>query len=390
MCVECPEVSIIVPVYNLELYIEKCIKSILAQTFTNYELIIVNDGSTDTTYEICKKYAALDKRIKLIMQENLGVVMARRNGIELASGKYVTFIDGDDWVEPEMLQTMVSGMADSDMVCCGAVWEEKKGNITKKRDSFAAGMWSGMRLEELKAKVLFDKKSGISQLLTAWLWAKMYDLKKIKEEERKTDNGIYVYEDALLVYRYVLGCNRITFLDLYPYHYSFRNESASHSIDKGALANINNVYKGMLKIAEDYRDLYCFKEQADSWLLEKCYFILNERMGLETDGRVIRYLFDCSELMDKRIVLYGAGRAGEDIYAQLKSYGIEVTLWVDKRANEICDDRIFDVSKMMNIDFDIVLIAIENNKIAGEVKKQLIKYDIPMNKISIAKMRKIF
>ncbi|MCI7728300.1 MAG: glycosyltransferase, partial [Bacteroidales bacterium] len=98
-----PSVSIIVPVYNVELYLSKCIDSILAQSFTDWECILVDDGSKDSSGKICDEYALKDTRIKVIHQTNKGVSVARQVGIDNASGEYSIHIDPDDWVEPNML-----------------------------------------------------------------------------------------------------------------------------------------------------------------------------------------------------------------------------------------------------------------------------------------------
>ncbi len=385
-----PLISTIVPVFNVGSYIDQCIKSILAQSFSDFELIIVDDGSTDNTYDICKSYADKDSRIKIYSQENHGVVHARRIALSLAKGQYVTFVDGDDWIEPDMIQIMLDNIGAADMLCGGIIWEEKRGVITKKRDSLAIGTYKGDTLKQLKSKMLFDADNGISQSLTAWMFTKLFKADRLRYVEKYIDESVYFYEDALLVYRYALSCDEIVFVDEYSYHYRFRSDSASHRMDDNALSNINNVYRGLLSIIKDESDVYGLRKQADNWLIEKCYFTLNERMGLKTEGRVIRYLLDQSGLRDKKIALYGAGRVGMDIYVQLRANGRPPVLWVDKRANELGDTRIQDTGALLDTEFDIVLIAIENREMADTVRDDLIKQGIPEPLIAAAKINKLF
>ncbi len=113
-------VSIIVPVYNVEKYIEKCILSIINQTYTNLEIIIVNDGSLDHSENIIKEYISKDNRIKYIKRENGGLGAARNTGIENATGKYIAFVDSDDWIDPEMYSVLWQKAyeCDADVVCC--------------------------------------------------------------------------------------------------------------------------------------------------------------------------------------------------------------------------------------------------------------------------------
>ena len=96
------QISVIVPVYNGELYLKECIDSIRNQTYPNLQIIIVNDGSTDNTSVVCEQYARIDKRIQVVNKENAGLVAARKTGIEHASGKYIGFVDADDWIDKDM------------------------------------------------------------------------------------------------------------------------------------------------------------------------------------------------------------------------------------------------------------------------------------------------
>lgn len=117
-----PEISIIVPVYNAERFLEKCVDSILAQTFSDFELILVNDGSKDASAAICNRYAQADHRIKVIHQENKGVSVTRNTGIEQAAGRYLGFVDADDWIAEDMFAQMLTQAhtTQSDVVMCDA------------------------------------------------------------------------------------------------------------------------------------------------------------------------------------------------------------------------------------------------------------------------------
>ena len=101
-----PIISIIVPVYNVEEYLQRCIDSILNQRFKDFELILINDGSTDNSLKICKEYSLSDSRVKVINKENGGLSSARNAGINIAKGKYIGFVDSDDWINEEMYQTL--------------------------------------------------------------------------------------------------------------------------------------------------------------------------------------------------------------------------------------------------------------------------------------------
>lgn len=128
-----PELSIIVPVYKVEKYLPKCIDSILAQTFRDYELILIDDGSPDNCGTICDEYAAKDDRIIVIHQKNQGVSAARNAGLDIARGTYLGFVDSDDWIEPEMYETMISTAKEKqvDVVICGINYYEENGTYIR-------------------------------------------------------------------------------------------------------------------------------------------------------------------------------------------------------------------------------------------------------------------
>ena len=130
------KVSVIVPVYNVEPYLRRCIDSILAQSYQNFEILLIDDGSTDASGDICDKYAEQDSRIFVIHQENKGVSSARNAGLDRCCGEYVSFIDSDDWIDKEMLQTMTSAIEETcaDFAVCNEirVYQSEKGMIEKK------------------------------------------------------------------------------------------------------------------------------------------------------------------------------------------------------------------------------------------------------------------
>lgn len=130
-----PEISVIVPVYKVEPYIHKCVDSILAQTFTDYELILVDDGSPDTCGNICDEYAQKDARIHVIHKENGGLSDARNAGMKIASGEYVIFIDSDDYIDADMLSYLYENLkkADADMATCG-IYEVYADRIEKQEE----------------------------------------------------------------------------------------------------------------------------------------------------------------------------------------------------------------------------------------------------------------
>lgn len=127
-----PIISVIIPVYNVDNYLEKCLNSVIAQTFTELDIILVDDGSTDSSGAVCDRYAKLDTRIRVVHTENCGLSVARNTGLSLATGSYIGFVDSDDWIKPDMFAMLYSTLIqhDADIVQCGYSIEEN-GVITK-------------------------------------------------------------------------------------------------------------------------------------------------------------------------------------------------------------------------------------------------------------------
>lgn len=115
-----PEVSVIIPVYNNERYIEECVRSVQNQTFADLEMIVINDGSTDGSGEILERILREDKRIRLFHQENKGAGAARNKGLDMAEGRYLIFVDGDDWIAPDYIEKLYTAAEErgSEMVIC--------------------------------------------------------------------------------------------------------------------------------------------------------------------------------------------------------------------------------------------------------------------------------
>ena len=139
-----PKLSVIVPVYNTEKYLRECVDSILAQTFTDFELILVDDGSTDGSGAICDEYAGKDSRIRVIHQENGGATLARRSGVRIAQGEYVAFVDSDDWIAQHIYQNMMekAETCGADVILCDIVLETQTNQVVVHSD-YLPGLYAG-------------------------------------------------------------------------------------------------------------------------------------------------------------------------------------------------------------------------------------------------------
>ena len=193
-----PELSIIVPVYKVELYLRRCIDSILAQTFRDFELILIDDGSPDNCGAICDEYAAKDSRIIVIHQENQGVSAARNAGLDIACGTYLGFVDSDDWIEPEMYETMINTAKEKqvDVVVCGINYFEENGTFIR---------------SDLKSEGSYDTEQMLSALfgmpnpLGGGCVNKLFEAIKMKKSSFA--KGIAMAEDWLYLFHSLSACD---------------------------------------------------------------------------------------------------------------------------------------------------------------------------------------
>lgn len=219
-------ISVIVPIYNAERYLSCCIDSILAQTFSDFELILVNDGSKDLSAEICDNYAKKDNRITVIHKTNEGVSKARNTGINKANGNYLVFIDSDDFVDNKYLEALYEGR-DADLSYIGI----KRYNwITQNVDSTIYKFFKSKLIIHPETN---DMKKIIDNNLLAigFPWGKMFKKDIINRYNIRFIENLKNHEDHLFCYDYLLHCKYIYLSDIVAYNYTYspNSESLTHT-----------------------------------------------------------------------------------------------------------------------------------------------------------------
>ena len=215
-------ISIIVPIYNVEKYLETCIESIIKQTYKKIEIILVNDGSTDNCLQICEKYAATDKRIKVINKENGGLSDARNKGIEKATGKYLIFIDSDDYIDVQMVEKLYTNLIENkaDISICNHYYDYQNGNIKFKK-------FPNKELISNKEKKFYNIYNDYS-VSTITAWGKIY--KKEIFNNIKYPVG-KIHEDEAIVLDILNIAKKISYFDEPLYYYVQRNNSITSNFN---------------------------------------------------------------------------------------------------------------------------------------------------------------
>lgn len=201
-----PQISVIVPIYNVEQYLPVCIESILAQTFPDWEMILVNDGSPDNSWQICQQYRQQDSRIRLVTKENGGLSSARNAGLEVARGQYVMFVDSDDYVEPDCLESAYTAIcrAGADLYIGGFYEYYEKENRKTPKCIARSREYS---VQELLNRYEIDYPSHWVSLA----WGKLYKRQIIQENHLRFDTTLRYKEDAPFVYTYMGFADKVFF-----------------------------------------------------------------------------------------------------------------------------------------------------------------------------------
>lgn len=240
-------ISIIVPIYNVEPYLNRCIHSLINQTYKNLEIILINDGSTDQSGDICNKAAQKDSRIKVIHGENNGVSSARNIGLEIATGKYIGFVDSDDWIELNMYELLYKNIIrnNSDMVICDAFIESKATKVHS----------------VMKDDCIFNKNEMFKTIPYNegfnWLCNKLF--KRELFNNVRLNEKIYIGEDILCICECICYGDKFSYISIPLYHYFTREDSAfNSSFNLKKLTNID-AYKKILYLYQEYAPKYVDK-----------------------------------------------------------------------------------------------------------------------------------
>ena len=390
-------ISIIIPVFNVESYLEQCVESVLNQTYRNIEVLLVDDGSADRSGEICDRFAEKDSRVKVFHQPNQGTAVARNVGIANAKGDYAAFVDGDDWIEADMYEKLLQHMADVDLVCCGCIDENPKERGSEKSvvlDAYSEGKKQEEDFRNILKTMIYDIESGRIFSLCPTLWGKLFRMKILKDVEREDAVGVPYGQDGILFWRYMLLIDSMYVSHRGLYHYRIREGSTTRRIERNQLSNLNKLYTRLLKTFEKQNKEYHLIPQLESFIRIQCNIAMDSRMGFSSNLVFTDFVADTGGLCGKRIVVYGAGKCGQDMMRQFLYFGYEVVLWVDKnyqncRVQNI-DMEVNSVQKIKEVEFDLIWIAISSEKVVNEVKTELVEKGISAEQIVWKKPMRLY
>ena len=286
-----PKISVIVPVYNTEKYLHRCIDSVLAQTYKDFELLLIDDGSKDSSGAICDEYAARDSRVKVFHKENGGVSSAGNAGLAIASGDWIMHLDGDDWIAPDIQERLIRKGEDTgaDIVMGDFLFAYSDRDIL-----YSLPDWDN------------NKTASLNRYITSvWtcVWGGIHKRSLYEEYQLICPQGVTYCEDFHLMARLCYHAKKVVNIHQPFYHYRQQEGSVMHNLNKKTEQDEQWVYQDIIRF---------FKEQGvyDDYRKSMCWRMLKATQDLVLDKRIWKafremvpekkqYIWDCPYINNK-------------------------------------------------------------------------------------------
>lgn len=376
-----PLVSVIVPIYRIERYLGTCIESIIKQTYKQLEVILVDDGSDDRCRDICDLYSSKDNRIKVIHKENGGLVSARKEGMKNSSGEYIAYVDGDDWIEPDFIERMITDAVENqaDIVCAGQTRDLFDVSF-KMQNPYHNGAYRGKELIGLKCNML-SYGEFFSLGISTYVWNKLFRREIVYDIQLNVDERISIGEDAAVTYPAILKSDCVCVNDCVSYHYRQREDSMlKKSSDFTVEAEkLRVLYEYMTSFDNEIYNKFDLSRQITDYVLGICIIRSGGRLP-ENDS----YSTFDDAYYNKRVVIYNAGTFGQQLVNRFnESRHCKIVKWIDDDFWEYrrCCLDVDSVESINQVEFDYVLIAVLDGEYAKKVRNRLISLNVDSNKI---------
>lgn len=363
--------SVIITVYNVAPFIDKCINSVLAQTYKNIEIILVDDGSTDASGKICDEYARKYEQIAVVHQENGGVISARYQGVKRTEGTVLTFVDGDDWIEDEMYQNMMQKYRETgaDIVTSGLIYEA--GNkISLETDTITSGYFDEADISEHIIPVMMYDESNEKRGIVSSVCTKLFKADLLRKAIEKADLNISIGEDAAILYPLITQARSMTVTHDCWYHYIIHDDSMMRRYNIQSFTEINTLKLYL----QDFFEKAGISEGMDLQIQQYIFPFLETaiRDVYMIQSNKVSYIFPYEAVPFKsKIALYGAGNVGRSYWNCLNSGSYaDVTAVFDMAYKEIGAGFPVKVKSPNEIDetmFDYIVIAMEDKDTAFSI-----------------------
>lgn len=389
--------SIIVPIFNVSAYVRKCIESIVNQTYQNLDIILVDDGSTDDSGDICDEYAEKDSRIRVIHKVNGGLVSARKAGINVAKGEYSLYVDGDDWIENDYLELVFTHTSDwPDAIISMGHTRDYPGEKTIKYsdgEDIEHRLFSGSEINEVIIENYISHDKFYSSVIPYTIWCLICKTKILRICQYEVDDHITMGEDFACSFRAILNCESVYLLDSYKYHYVQHENSMVKKYDNRCLEKIRYLFINLNDAVNNYFGTYNRDRLRNKILFAVfCPLLLksfNLLQKLSTE-----YLFPYPKIRsNSKVFIYGIGTYGLEIIKTLchGDKGIEIAGLSDGRWEDYKNSGIFinnqkyeviSPERIKDIKFDYLIIAVVKYNMRISIKNNLLEKGIEHSKIT--------
>lgn len=379
------KISVIIPAYGEEEYIGTCIESVVNQTYKNLEIILVDDGSPDKCPLICDEWAAKDERIRVLHKENGGLVSARKAGIQVATGEYVGYVDGDDWIEPDMYKKMIHVMETEDVdIVISGFKKDLFGKSIPYVNKIKKGVYRGEHLVDAIFPTMICDNDTFQYGLYTYVWNKLFKKDKIFRFQMNVDNRITIGEDAACVYPALLEVESIAITEDTGYHYRQRMNSMLRQTSNGSdkVSQLHVFYDYMKKAFENSKYRNIVKKQTDYFYLG--YLImLSDNLVKEYPALGDNFPFFKVE-RNSRIIIYSAGAYGMHVYKQFsENENYEIVAWGDPDYEKYIGSQfpVISLQEALKKDYDYLIVASIEQKFIIETVEILKKNNVKKTKI---------
>lgn len=367
-------ISVIVPIYNVAPYLPRCVESICAQSCQDLQIILVDDGSVDESGKLCDSYALQDKRIQVIHKKNGGLVTARKAGLDAATGDYVGFVDGDDYIEPSMYTELLRHIerTGADFVHSGFI-QQNQGMETRFLDFQEATYELDENRLSFIEESLLGQKSDQCKNMTYSIWSKLFRREVISLCYAEVPDSQQYGEDVIALYACLLKCSRVSLKKEAYYHYVIRENSLSNIQSSAYLMKEFTLHQSLCNLLRDHD---CYSE-LETLLDRRIQFLLMSYVDRLYEPYFVlsRYQYpNILELTGKKVVLWGAGRVGKDYYQQLCKYqSVDIVAWCDSHP-ERCHSEyhsIEGIEQLQRAEYDVIIVAVKKEAMAREIQSML-------------------
>lgn len=291
-------VSIIIPIYNAESYINKCIESVMNQSYTKIEILLIDDGSTDESPKLCDHFSCIDDRIQVVHTRNSGAGAARNVGLNIANGEYICFVDADDQVNERYIEYLVYAITGNELGICG---------FTTAID----GKYSQTLVPDIEKmtknetiKCMLNPNEAIVNCY-GYLWNKIFKKRIIEENHLSFDHKYFMWEDMCFCCKYVLCIENVGYVNADLYYYNDKNKnSISHNLTTETMELWNEA---SIEIEQMLIDKGLYDEVGYKSIIADLYMktlIVNTHYNIQTRGEIITFLDNNRALLRKKYKIY--------------------------------------------------------------------------------------